>query len=169
MALAIAFISLFFSAFFSGIEIAFISSNKLQLELEKSKGKFSSKMIAFFSRNESDFITTMLVGNNISLVIYGIFMGDRILQMMFPETLQGLSISIKIILIQTLISTIIILITAEFLPKVIFQQFSNTFMKVFAFPTAIFYFIFSPVTAMIMSISDLILKKLKNITIFFLI
>ena len=156
-------ICLMLSAFFSGMEIAFVSSNKIYLEIEKQQTGISAKLLSFITKNPSRFIATMLVGNNISLVIYGIFMGDRILQMMFPETMQGLSFSIKIILIQTLISTIIILITAEFLPKVIFQQFSNTFMKVFAFPTAVFYFLFSPVTAMIMSISDLILKKFFSI------
>ena len=74
MLITIALISLLFSAFFSGVEIAFIAANKLQLELDKSKGRFSSKMISFFGKNESDFITTMLVGNNIALVVYGVVM-----------------------------------------------------------------------------------------------
>ena len=156
-------ICLMLSAFFSGMEIAFVSSNKIYLEIEKQQSGINARLLSFITKNPSRFIATMLVGNNISLVIYGIFIGDRILQMMFPGTLQGLSFSIKIILIQTLISTVIILITAEFLPKVIFQQFSNIFMKVLAFPTAVFYFIFSPITAMIMWISDLILIKFFRI------
>ena len=156
-------ICLTLSAFFSGMEIAFVSSNKIYLEIEKQQSGINARLLSFITKNPSRFIATMLVGNNISLVIYGIFIGDRILQMMFPSTLQDLSFSIKIILIQTLISTVIILITAEFLPKVIFQQFSNIFMKVLAFPTAVFYFIFSPITAMIMWISDLILIKFFRI------
>ena len=156
-------ICLMLSAFFSGMEIAFVSSNKIYLEIEKQQSGINARLLSFITKNPSRFIATMLVGNNISLVIYGIFIGDRILQMMFPSTLQDLSFSIKIILIQTLISTVIILITAEFLPKVIFQQFSNIFMKVLALPTAFFYFIFSPITAMIMWISDLILIKFFSI------
>ena len=156
-------ICLMLSAFFSGMEIAFVSSNKIYLEIEKQQSGINARLLSFITKNPSRFIATMLVGNNISLVIYGIFIGDRILQMMFPSTLQDLSFSIKIILIQTLISTVIILITAEFLPKVIFQQFSNIFMKVLALPTAVFYFIFSPITAMIMWISDLILIKFFRI------
>jgi CBS domain containing-hemolysin-like protein len=152
-------ICLILSAFFSGMEIAFVSANKIYLEIEKQQTGFNAKFLNFITKNPSRFIATMLVGNNISLVIYGIFMGDRILQLFFPETLLGGGISIRIVFIQTIISTIIILLTAEFLPKVFFQQFSNGLMKVFAFPTAFFYAFFSPITFMIIKLSDFILMK----------
>ena len=152
-------ICLILSAFFSGMEIAFVSANKIFLEIEKQQTGFNAKFLNFITKNPSRFIATMLVGNNISLVIYGIFMGDRILQLFFPETLSGEGISIRIVFIQTVISTIIILITAEFLPKVFFQQFSNILIKIFAFPTAFFYALFSPITTMIIKLSDLILMK----------
>ena len=152
-------ICLILSAFFSGMEIAFVSANKIFLEIEKQQAGFNAKFLNFITKNPSRFIATMLVGNNISLVIYGIFMGDRILQLFFPETLSVEGISIRIVFIQTVISTIIILITAEFLPKVFFQQFSNVLIKIFAFPTAFFYALFSPITTMIIKLSDLILIK----------
>ena len=152
-------ICLILSAFFSGMEIAFVSANKIFLEIEKQQAGFNAKFLNFITKNPSRFIATMLVGNNISLVIYGIFMGDRILQLFFPETLLGEGISIRIVFIQTVVSTIIILITAEFLPKVFFQQFSNVLIKIFAFPTAFFYALFSPITTMIIKLSDLILMK----------
>ena len=152
-------VCLILSAFFSGMEIAFVSANKIFLEIEKQQTGFNAKFLNFITKNPSRFIATMLVGNNISLVIYGIFMGDRILQLFFPETLSGEGISIRIVFIQTVISTIIILITAEFLPKVFFQQFSNVLIKIFAFPTAFFYALFSPITTMIIKLSDLILMK----------
>ena len=153
------FICLILSAFFSGMEIAFVSANRIYLEIEKQQNGFNAKFLNFITKNPSRFIATMLVGNNISLVIYGIFMGDRILQLFFPETLLGGAISIHIVFIQTVISTIIILITAEFLPKVFFQQFSNVLMKVFAIPTAFFYAFFFPITSMIIILSDYILIK----------
>lgn len=152
-------ICLILSAFFSGMEIAFVSANRIYLEIEKQQSGFNAKFLNFITKNPSRFIATMLVGNNISLVIYGIFMGDRILQLFFPETLLGGAISIQIVFTQTVISTIIILLTAEFLPKVFFQQFSNGLMKVFAFPTAFFYALFSPITSMIIMLSDFILMK----------
>ena len=153
------FICLILSAFFSGMEIAFVSANRIYLEIEKQQSGFNAKFLNFITKNPSRFIATMLVGNNISLVIYGIFMGDRILQLFFPETLLGGAISIQIVFIQTVISTIIILLTAEFLPKVFFQQFSNVLMKVFAIPTAFFYAFFFPITSMIIILSDYILIK----------
>lgn len=152
-------ICLVLSAFFSGMEIAFVAANRIYLEIEKQQLGFNAKFLNFITQNPSRFIATMLVGNNISLVIYGIFMGDRILQLFFAETLLSGAISIQVVFIQTVISTIIILITAEFLPKVFFQQFSNALMKLLAFPTAIFYVLFSPMTAMIMKLSDFILIK----------
>ena len=141
------------------MEIAFVSANKIYLEIEKQQTGFNAKFLNLITKESSRFIATMLVGNNISLVIYGIFMGDRILQLFFPETLLTGTISLRIVFIQTVISTIIILLTAEFLPKVFFQQFSNAFMKVFAFPTAIFYIIFYPITFLIIRLSDIILMK----------
>ena len=153
------FICLILSAFFSGMEIAFVSANRIYLEIEKQQNGFNAKFLNFITKNPSRYIATMLVGNNISLVIYGIFMGDRILQLFFPETLLGGVISINIVFIQTVISTIIILLTAEFLPKVFFQQFSNVLMKVFAIPTAFFYAFFFPITSMIIFLSDYILIK----------
>lgn len=150
-------ICLVLSAFFSGMEIAFVSANRIFLEIEKQQSGLNARFLNYITQNPSRFIATMLVGNNISLVIYGIFMGDRILQLFFPETLLTGYISLRVLLIQTLISTAIILITAEFLPKVFFQRFSNLFMKVFAFPTALFYAIFTPITSMINKLSDFIL------------
>jgi CBS domain containing-hemolysin-like protein len=141
------------------MEIAFVSANRIYLEIEKQQTGLNAKFLNFITKNPSRFIATMLVGNNISLVIYGIFMGDRILQLFFPETLLDESISIRIVFMQTVISTIIILLTAEFLPKVFFQQFSNILMKILAFPTAIFYALFAPITSMIIRLSDFILMK----------
>ena len=116
-------ICLILSAFFSGMEIAFVSANKIFLEIEKQQAGFNAKFLNFITKNPSRFIATMLVGNNISLVIYGIFMGDRILQLFFPETFSVEGISIRIVLFKQSFSTIIILITAEFLPKVFFNNF----------------------------------------------
>lgn len=150
---------LMLSAFFSGMEIAFVSSNKIYLEIEKQQTGITSKLLNYITKNPSRFIATMLVGNNVSLVIYGIFMGDRILQLFFPETLLSGVIGIEIVFIQTIISTVIILLTAEFLPKVFFQQYANVFMKVFALPTAVFFNLFTPITLMVIKLSDYILIK----------
>jgi len=114
---------LLLSAFFSGMEIAFVSSNRIYLEIEKMQGSFTSKVLKSITKNPSRFIASMLLGNNIALVVYGIFTGDRILQLFFSETLlSGGEPSLIVIFYQTLISTGIILLTAEFLPKVFFSN-----------------------------------------------
>ena len=148
---------LVFSAFFSGIEIAYVSANRIFLEIEKNQNNLNSKMISKITKHPSKFIISMLVGNNISLVIYGIFMGERIMDLFFQNSIIDDS-SLRILLYQTIISTIVILLTAEFLPKVFFQLYSNSLIKFFSIPAAFFYYLFSPITFIITKISDLVLK-----------
>ena len=153
---------LLLSAFFSGMEIAFVSSNRIYLEIEKLQVGLTSKVLKKITENPSRFIATMLLGNNIALVVYGIFMGDRILQLFFPNTLLTVDASLKIVFYQTLISTGIILLTAEFLHKVFFQLYANTFIKIFALPVALFYYLFYPITFLIIELTDVILKRFLN-------
>jgi len=151
---------LLLSAFFSGMEIAFVSSNRIYLEIEKMQGSFTSKVLKSITKNPSRFIASMLLGNNIALVVYGIFTGDRILQLFFSETLlSGGEPSLIVIFYQTLISTGIILLTAEFLPKVFFQIYANLAIKIFAIPVAFFYYLFYPLTFLIIQFTDTILKR----------
>jgi putative hemolysin len=158
MLITVAIISLLFSAFFSGVEIAFISANKLQLELDKNTGKFPSKIIAYFTKNESDFITTMLVGNNIALVVYGIVMT----QILTPQFSGYFNSALILLLVQTFITTMIVLITAEFLPKAIFRIFPNQILKVFSLPIWLFFVIFRPLALLMLNLANLILKYVLN-------
>ena len=155
MSLSVAIITLFFSAFFSGVEIAFISANKLKLELDKNSGKFPANIIAFFSKNESDFITTMLVGNNIALVVYGIMMT----QILTPEIEIYLS-HVALLLVQTIITTLIVLVTAEFLPKAIFRIYPNQILRMFSIPIWLFFVLFRPVALLMLYLSKVVLKYL---------
>ena len=152
-------VCLILSAFFSGMEIAFVSSNRIYLEIEKSQQGFTSKVLKSITQKPSRFIATMLLGNNVALVLYGIFMGDRILQIFYPQTFLSGEASLLIVFYQTLISTAIILLTAEFLPKVFFQLYANTFIKIFSIPVAFFYALFYPITFLIIEFTDLILKQ----------
>ncbi len=136
------------SAFFSGMEIAFISANKLHIELEKKRKGFFPNILGKMTQNPSKFITTMLVGNNISLVIYSYFMGKVIV------TYLGMSS----ILLQTFISTVIILVTAEFLPKAIFRVYANETLKIFSLPAYFFYVVLYSFSYLINGISDFFLK-----------
>jgi len=160
MELTVIIICLLLSAFFSGMEIAYISSNKIYLEIEKKQDTFLSKILTKITEKPSKFIATMLVGNNIAIVVYGFFMGD--LLMNWINSFGFLLSEFSNLLLQTIISTLIILVTSEFLPKVFFQIYSNSLMKFFAFPTYIFYLVFNYISTFIIWISDFILKKFFN-------
>ena len=157
-------LSLLFSAFFSGMEIAFVSANRIHIELEKKQEGFLAKVLGWITEKPSKFIATMLIGNNIALVVYGFFMGDRLMSwfqdlMPTPNNFINALLTEFSLLSQTVISTFIILITAEFLPKVLFQIYSNTLLKIFAFPAYIFYVLFSFISGAVIKISDFILKN----------
>ena len=142
---------LILSAFFSGLEIAYISSNKILLEIEKKQHSFLAGILQKITKRPSKFISTMLVGNNIALVVYGFFMGDLLMRYIALDGFTG-------ILIQTAISTLVILLTAEFLPKVFFQIYANSLLKFFALPVYFFYVLFSFISEFVIWISDLVLK-----------
>ena len=136
--------TLVLSAFFSGMEIAYVSSNKVYLTIEKKQNTFIANILTKLTEKPSMFITSMLVGNNVVLVIYGYYSGDLLMQ--WIETLSFEFSSFAKMLLQTLLSTIIILFTAEFLPKVFFQIYVNSLIKLFALPAYIFYVLFYGVT-----------------------
>lgn len=161
MNITIIIISLLFSAFFSGMELAFVSSNKLKIELDRKRGGRKGKRIDLFISNPGKYIATMLVGNNIALVIYGIFMAIALepLLLNFTQSDAG------ILILQTLLSTIIILITAEFLPKSLFRINPNAALNFFSLPIWLFYWLFYPITVSTIWISDFLLRKTIKVDI----
>lgn len=154
-------ITLITSAFFSGLEIAFITSNKLRIELESKQGNFSAKILAYFSKYPSRYLGTMLLGNNISLVIFGIYM-DEELKMFFEHYMSS---RILILLISTFLSTMLILVTAEFLPKSLFRINPNKTLNLFAFPLTLVYGILYPFVMVTIGLSEFILKKIFRVKI----
>jgi len=157
-------ICLLLSAFFSGMEIAYVSSNKIHIEIEKKQDGFLANILAKLTAKPSKFIATMLIGNNIALVIYGFFMGD--LLMAWFKTFSASNYTIVnyflndlSLFTQTIVSTLVILFTAEFLPKVFFQIYANSLLKILAFPAYLFYMLFSFISDFVIWISDLVLKK----------
>jgi len=136
------------------MEMAFVTANKMYIELEKKKETFLAKILQKLTENPSKFLTTMLVGNNIALVIYGYFMGELLMPYLKPYIVSDF----LILLIQTLISTLIILVTAEFLPKAIFRIYANEFLKIFTLPSYLFLLLFYFISMFITFISDFILR-----------
>ena len=145
------------------MEIAFVSANKIHIEIEKKQEGFLASILSRLTRKPSKFIATMLIGNNAALVVYGLYMGDLLMswfQGMQPldnRFLQALLTDFSL-LSQTVISTLIILITAEFLPKVLFQIYANSLLKLLAFPAYLFYLLFSLISDFVIRVSDVILK-----------
>ena len=154
-------VSILFSAFFSGMEIAFVSSNKLRIEIDRKQKKAFAGMVSFFTKQPSRFIATMLVGNNIALVIYGIAFA-----MLLEEPLRnilGSNAEAALLLVQTLISTLLILLTAEFLPKTLFRINPNNSLRLMSLPIMFFYAILYPVTLLTIGISNFTMKYLLRV------
>lgn len=143
------------SAFFSGMEIAYVSANKLRLEMDKQQSPFNSGLLKMVTRNSGEYIATMLVGNNIALVIYGIAFA----QWMGPVIGEYVNSTTMVLIIQTVVSTFIILLLSEFLPKTLFRLFPNSLLKLFALPIAFFYVVFYPVTRMTMGMIHILLSR----------
>lgn len=155
--------ALVLSAFFSGMEIAFITANRLKIEVDKSNGSMAAGILSNFIRTPSKFIGAMLLGNNVTLVVYGIFMA-RILETPLVNLLPPfLGSEFSIMLFQTIIATTIVLVVAEFIPKVLFRINSNQILNVFAVPAAIFYYLFYPVIHLFIGFSEMVLKSFVKV------
>lgn len=158
-------LSLLLSAFFSGMEIAYVSANKIHIEIEKKQRGLLSLLLAKITSKPSKFIATMLIGNNIALVVYGLYMGDWLVNW-FTAHLPSNNLLISYLfdelslLTQTVISTLVILLTAEFLPKVFFQIYANSLLRLFSLPAYIFYLLFSVISDFVIWITDVLLKAL---------
>lgn len=151
-------ITLLFSAFFSGLEIAFVSSNKLKIEVDKSKDQLQARILSLFLKKQSHFIAAMLLGNNIALVIYGIYsvrvLNDPLIQIL-PD---GPGAEALLLIIQTVLSTLVILVLAEFLPKVLFRINPNKILTFFAIPVFAIYILIYPLVLLFIGLSELILR-----------
>ena len=152
-------ITMAFSAFFSGMEIAFVSSNKLRFEMDRSEKSLTSRILSIFFHNPNNFISTMLVGNNIALVMYGILMAELIEQRILGGWIAN---EFLLVLIQTIISTLIILVTGEFLPKTLFKINPNFTLNLFALPAFICYILLYPISKFASACSNLLLRICGN-------
>lgn len=147
------FITLLLSAFFSGMEIAFVSSNRMLAEMDKGTSRFTRRLQTFFYKNPNDFVSTMLVGNNIVLVVYGIFVARLLDNSIFKGLDPAISVTAD-----TILSTLVVLFTGEFLPKTLFKSNPNKFFSFFVFPAYLFYLLLWPVSRFSTLLSKILLK-----------
>jgi len=159
-------VTLFFSALCSGLEIAFNSINRLQLEVELTKNTFSASLIRIFLKDQSRFITSLLLGNNIALIIYGMSM-SRLLEAPVTQWLQAISISndFTVLLVQTIIATLLILLVGEFIPKTLFRINPNAILSFFAFPTFVVYCLLYPLILVYTCISEFIIRHILRLKV----
>lgn len=151
-------VTLFFSSLCSGLEIAFNSTNRLQLEVDLKKNLFSAKIVRLFFRNPSRFITSLLIGNNIANVIYGIAMARLLKPVVLWMLPPSLEFEFFILLLQSIFSTLIVLVVAEFLPKILFRINPNAILSFFALPTLVGYYLLYPLTLIYSGIANLIIR-----------
>ena len=152
-------VTLFFSALCSGLEIAFNSTNRLQLEVDMKKNKFSAKIVSLFFKNQSHFITSLLIGNNLALIIYGMSMA-QLLDAPVGHWLQAISLNndFMVLLVKTVMATLFVLVVAEFLPKILFRINPNGILSFFALPTLVCYYLLYPLTLIYSGIAQLIIR-----------
>ncbi len=161
--LLVVLFTLLFSAFFSGMEIAFISSNKLQIELQSKQGYFSGKVLSSFVQKPGQFIGTTLIGNTIMLVLYGIFMAYLLedpLKTWLPDAVNN---DVVILLLQTVLSTLIVLVTGEFLPKSLFMLNPNSMLNFFAIPFLAVYYLMFPLVWVIVGLSRFFITQVLRL------
>ena len=147
-------LAIILSAFFSGMEIAFVASNKLRIELDRKQGVFGSEILKLFTNNPGQYIATMLIGNNIALVIYGLVFS----KLLGPPLSSFIESDLLILIVNTIISTALILFVAEFLPKTIFIISPNFFLKFLSIPTLFFFFLFYPISKFTLAASNLFIR-----------
>lgn len=147
------FITLLLSAFFSGMEIAFVSSNRMLAEMDKGTSRLTRRLQTFFYKNPNDFVSTMLVGNNIVLVVYGVFVARLLDNTIFKGLDPAISVTAD-----TILSTLVVLFTGEFLPKTLFKSNPNKFFSFFVFPAYLFYLLLWPVSRFSTLLSKILLK-----------
>ena len=158
--------SLIFSAFFSGIEIAFVSADKLQIELQRKQGELAGRILSRFMNRPSSFIGATLIGNTIALVVYGYFMAlllEPPITSLLPQSLNPEVADILVLLLQTLVSTLVVLVTAEFTPKSVFLLNPNWLLNVFAIPISLIYYIMYPVVWVVTALSHFIIRKVLGL------
>ncbi|HOO98363.1 MAG TPA: hemolysin family protein [Bacteroidales bacterium] len=151
---AVILVAMIFSGFFSGMEIAFVSSNKLRIELDRKQGIFSSDIIRIFTGNPGQYIATMLIGNNLALVIYGLFFARLFNPILHPLV----NSDVLVLVINTVISTVLLLLFSEFLPKTLFLAMPNFFLRILSIPTLFFFLIFYPVSKLSLVVSNFFLR-----------